>query len=246
MTNLTLITMTGLATDYARGTWIEPHTHAAHQIVHASDGIMRVHSIAGTWVVPPGRALWMPANIEHSILCVSAVSMRTVYLKGNHPAFIDTCVVCNVSPLMRELIVRVACDDWRGQEQHLRALLISEIEHIDAVPVHLPEPTDTRLKTITDTLLNHPDNTRTLEDWADHIGVAPRTLIRRFQRETGLNFRQWRQQVRMLTALERLAAGQAVTRVALEVGYESPSAFVATFRTTFGVTPGKYLTGATV
>jgi AraC-like DNA-binding protein len=184
--------------------------------------------------------LWVPANTEHSILCVSAVSMRTVYLRGQHSAFSPECVVWNVSSLLRELIIRVASGDRRGQDEHLLALLVSEIDSIDAVPVHLPEPKDAKLKAITDTLLAHPDDTRALGDWAAHLGVAPRTLIRRFQKQTGLTFRQWRQQARLLAALERLAGGQAVTSVALDVGYESPSAFVATFREAFGVTPGKY------
>jgi AraC-like DNA-binding protein len=233
--------MAGLATEYTRGTRIEPHAHASHQVVHARAGIMRVFSTGGAWVVPPGRALWVPANTEHSILCISAVSMRTVYLQGQHGAFSAECVVWNVSPLMRELIVRVAGGDCRGQDEHLLALLISEINSIDTVPLHLPEPTDAGLKSMTDTLLAHPDDTRTLTDWAARLGLAPRTLIRRFQKQTGLTFRQWRQQARLLAALERLAAGQAVTSVALEVGYESPSAFVAMFRESFGVTPGKYL-----
>jgi len=246
MTKIKRIEMDGLATEHRRGTWIEPHTHAAHQVVHAGAGIMRVFSTGGAWVVPPGRALWVPANTEHSILCFSAVSMRTVYLQGKHAAFSEECVVWNVSPLMRELIIRVARGDCRGQDEHLLALLISEINSIDTAPLHLPEPTDAKLKTMTDTLLAHPDDSRTLDNWATHLGVTPRTLIRRFQNQTGLTFRQWRQQARLLAALERLAAGQAVTSVALEVGYESTSAFVAMFRESFGVTPGKYLERTTI
>ncbi len=235
------IEMEGLATEYARGTLIESHTHAAHQVVHARTGIMRVFTTRGVWVVPPGRALWVPANTEHSILCISSVSMRTVYLRGQHVAFSAECVVWNVSSLMRELIIRVAGGDCRGQDKHVLALLVSEIDTIDSIPVHLPEPTDAKLKGMTDSLLAHPDDTRTLTDWAADLAVSPRTLIRRFQKQTGLTFRQWRQQARLLAALERLAEGQAVTSVALEVGYESPSAFVAMFREAFGVTPGKYL-----
>ena len=240
MPNSKQIETEGLATEYSKGTWIEPHIHAAHQIVHARDGIMRVFSTGGVWVVPPGRALWVPANTEHSILCISAVSMRTVYLRGQHATFSRECVVWNVSSLLRELIIRVAGGDCRGQDEHLLALLISEISSIDTVPVHLPQPEDRKLNAMTDALLAHPDDSRTLESWAAKLGMSPRNLIRRFKKQTGLTFRQWRQQVRLLAALERLAEGQAVTSVALDVGYESPSAFVAMFRDTFGVPPGKY------
>ena len=116
MTLLNRIEIEGLATEYARGTWIESHSHVAHQVVHAAAGLMRVFTSRGVWVVPPGRALWVPANIEHSILCTSSVSMRTVYLCGQHVEFSAACVVWNVSLLMRERSIRGATGDCRGQE----------------------------------------------------------------------------------------------------------------------------------
>jgi len=51
------------AADYARGELIAPHQHDTAQIVFAKHGIMRVHTDAGVWVVPPQRALWMPADV---------------------------------------------------------------------------------------------------------------------------------------------------------------------------------------
>ena len=236
------IKLEGLAEEYPKGDWIEPHQHDAHQIVHASAGIMRVFGPGGVWVVPTGRAVWIPAGSEHSIRCISQVSMRTVYLRGQHTAFSSQCAVWNVSTLMRELIIRVAEKDCRGQQAHILALLLSEIEHIDTIPVSLPEPLDENLKRMTATLLEHPDDKRTLESWASSLGMSKRSLIRRFQKQTGFTFRQWRQQARLLSALEGLAMGRGVTAVALDVGYENPSAFIAVFHEAFGVTPGKYFT----
>jgi AraC-like DNA-binding protein len=45
----------------------------------------------------------------------------------------------------------------------------------------------------------------------------------------------------LVTAVARLAEGQAVTTVAYDLGYESPSAFIAMFRRNLGHTPGRYL-----
>jgi AraC-like DNA-binding protein len=65
-------------------------------------------------------------------------------------------------------------------------------------------------------------------------------LERIFQKETGLTFGKWWQQLRLLHALRLLAGGRAVTSVALDVGYDSPSAFIAAFRRYFGATPARY------
>ena len=206
---------------------------------------MRVGTTEGTWIVPPGRALWVPARREHWIRCVDAVSMRTVYLAVASSAWGDeqtpgSCEVWNVSPLMREVMVRI-CD---GAEEtllaHLLAVLRAEIRRVHALPLHLPDPEDSRLRRITDTIRAAPDDERSLAEWAQQLGLSPRTLIRRFQAATGLTFRQWRRQARLLAALEQLGAGLSVTRVALDVGYVSVSAFVEAFREAFGTTPARY------
>lgn len=233
--------ITGLATDYASGKIVDAHQHTDHhQIVHAENGIFRVSSDAASWVVPPGRAIWMPAGRVHTIHCYTQVKMRTLYLDRCIDIEKDDCSVWSVSPLMREIIVRLAENSSRGMEQHLISLLFSEIETLNVLPLKLPQPKDKRLCNITDTISNNPADKRTLEDWASQLGFSQRNLIRRFQIETGMTFRQWRRQSRLLLSLERLANNEPVTRIALELGYESPSAFSAAFRDTFGVTPRRY------
>jgi AraC-like DNA-binding protein len=243
MPNWTIEGLSGLATDYPAGNIIKAHQHADHhQIVHAEDGIFRVSSDAASWVVPPGRAIWMPAARMHSIQCYTPVKMRTLYLHRSIDIGMDDCSVWSVSALMREIIVRLAEDSCRGMEQHLISLLFSEIETLNTLPLKLPQPKDERLCRITDTISRHPADKRSLEDWASQLGFSKRNLIRRFQIETGMTFRQWRRQSRLLSSLERLANNEPVTRIALELGYESPSAFSAAFRDTFGVTPRQYFT----
>ena len=241
MPNWNIEYITGLATDYASGELIAAHQHADHhQIVHAEDGIFRVSSEAASWVVPPGRAIWMPAGREHEIRCYTKVKMRTLYLDRRINLGREDCSVWSVSALMREIIVRLVEGASRGMEQHLISLLFSEIETLDALPLKLPQPTDKRLCVITNTIRRHPADKRSLQEWAKQMGFSQRNLIRRFQVETGMTFRQWRRQSRLLSSLERLANNEPVTRIAQELGYESPSAFSAAFRETFGVTPRQY------
>lgn len=233
--------MDGLASDYPAGHWIAPHVHDAHQIVHASSGVLRVVSDNDSWVVPPGRAIWMPAHRAHAVYCHTAVQMRTVYMRGGLAGTPETCAVWSVSPLMREILVRLArSPDTKGRE-HLAALLSLEIETITRLPFHLPLPADARLRRLTDALSSDPADSRSLGDWAKLLGMSERTLIRRFNDGTGMTFRQWRRQARLLGGLERLAAGKPVTTAAFEVGYETVSAFVAAFREAFGETPKRYI-----
>ena len=164
-----------LATDFPAGARIDPHAHKVHQIVHAERGVMRVMSAAGAWVVPPGRVIWMPARTSHWIDCFTAVDMRTVYLGGSHPVLPETCAVWSVSPLMREILLRLVAGARHGQEGLLLDLLLSEIETVDQMPLSLPMPEDRRLRRIADALKAAPGDSRDLAAWARVAGATPRT-----------------------------------------------------------------------
>ena len=234
------IEMEGLATDYAAGTWIEPHSHDAHQIVHAAAGVLRVISEEAVWVVPPGRAIWMPAGRVHAVRCHTATAMRTVYLHGAALGLPSDCAVWSISPLMREILIRVATVPDGKNQAHLLALLLSEIAEIDALPLALPQPRDPRLRRLTEALLAEPADPRPLNAWAKELGISERNLIRKFTGETGMTFREWRRQTRLLAAMERLAAGEPVTSAAFAVGYDNVSAFIEAFRAVFSTTPRRY------
>jgi AraC-like DNA-binding protein len=80
-----------------------------------------------------------------------------------------------------------------------------------------------------------------MEEWARWAGISPRTLARRFAGETGFSFTAWRQRMRLLRALELLAIGKPVSTVAIDLGYQNVSAFIALFKRTLGMTPGQYV-----
>lgn len=235
----------GYAADYASGDLIHCHRHADGQVIFATTGVMTVTTAAGQWVVPPQRAVWVPPNVTHAIRMTGAVAMRTLYLGAAARASLpDTCAVLHVSPLLRELIVRVVAFARpyakSGREARLVGVLLDEVAAARTAPLHLPTPSDPRLRVITDQLAVDPGDKRSLAVWARSAGASARTLARLFQHETGLSFAHWRQQARLLRALERLAAGDPVTTVALDLGYDSPSAFISMFRSRLGATPGRY------
>jgi AraC-like DNA-binding protein len=255
---VSLVSMTrpvvGYAADYPTGHLIGRHRHADGQVIFATTGVMTVTTVAGQWVVPPERAVWVPPNVTHAIRMTGAVAMRTLYLDDRARASLpDTCAVLHVSPLLRELIVRVVAFGGQyaknGREARLVAVLLDEVAAARTAPLHLPTPSDPRLRVITDRLAADPGDKRSLAAWAGSAGASARTLARLFQHETGLSFAHWRQQARLLRALERLAAGDPVTAVAFDLGYDSPSAFITMFRSRLGATPGRYFGadgGATV
>ena len=235
----------GLAAEYAPGEVIPVHQHPFAQLLFAARGVMTVTTEPGTWVVPPERAVWVPARVDHSIRMTGRVSMRTVYLSDALGSLAGAaCCVVQVSPLLRAGILRAVefakpyLDD--GPEARLVAVIADEIRAAPTAPLHLPLPSDSRARRVADALCANPGDPRTLADWARHAGASARTLERQFERETAFSFAAWRQQARLLRGLERLAAGESVTSVALELGYETPSAFIAMFRRALGTPPGRY------
>jgi AraC-like DNA-binding protein len=83
--------------------------------------------------------------------------------------------------------------------------------------------------------------TSDLDTAAAEAGMSRRTFTRLFRAQSGVSFGEWRQQVCLLAAIERLSMGQPVTHVALDLGYASPSAFAAAFRRVLGETPSQYV-----
>ena len=237
--------MVGYAEDFPNGHNIRRHRHSSAQLIYAAAGVMTVSTEHGRWVVPPQRAVWVPARVTHAIRMTGMVQMRTLYLDATALRAVPAgCCVVPVGPLLRELILRVirfaqpyALD---GPEARVVAVVLDEIAAARVTPLHLPMPKDRRLLAVTTRLLDDPADQRTLAAWSRSAGASARTLARLFRAETGMSFARWRQQARLLHAMRLLARGEAVTSTALEVGYDSPSAFIAAFTQIMGTTPGRY------
>lgn len=237
--------VSGHATDYAPGWEVLPHAHAKHQLIYAVHGVMGVHTDAGHWVVPPSRALWMPAGTVHAIRCMGEVHMRSLFVRPDAaPLLLQDCSVVAISPLLRELIraaMQVAhpCP-LDSRDARLMRLLLDELHALPVLPLALPLPSDARVLRICQRLQQQLDDASTLADWAVHLQVNVKTLQRLFVAQTGMGFGRWRQQARLLRALELLARGDKVIDVALALGYESPGAFSTMFRKQFGQTPSQF------
>ena len=231
--------------DFDRAHVIPQHYHPEDQLVFASTGVMTVRTKQGIWVVPPLRAVWIPAGTPHSIAIPGAASMRTLYflprLARSLPA---KCFVMNVSPLLTELILH-ACKFPRlnrkvPMQKRIIDILVDQLEAARSVPLQLPHPSDSRAMRIVQALLLEPGEQRTLQRLCKDCGASKRTIERLFLAETKMTFGKWRQQLRLLHAMQRLASGEKVIGAALDAGYRSPSAFIAMFRKQLGTTPVQY------
>ena len=232
----------------ASGSWTEPHVHPWAQFTYAVSGILEVRTPQGSHIVPPLRAVWAPPDMEHSVISAGPALMRSLYIDPGAAPWVAKapCRVLEVTPLMRELVLAVSDlpRDYpsQGAESRLVAVLLDQLEHLPVAGFTLTFPLEPRLARICAALREHPDDSRTLQELAAWVGMSGRTLARLFERETGLGFREWRLNLRLLLSLSALQQGRGVTSVALDVGYDSPSAFIAAFKRHFGRTPGEFFT----
>jgi AraC-like DNA-binding protein len=224
---------------------LAPHTHRRNQLLYAASGVIVASTPDGAWVAPPERAVWIPVGTVHAVRMVGAVSTRSVSVDASvSGALGNKCRVLGVSPLLRSLLVE-ACElpreyDLQGRDGQLMALLVSELARAPVIPLSVPFPTTPMIARKCHAFLESPAPHDTIEQWSDQLGMGRRAFTRAFRRETGMSFGEWRQQACLLVALPRLAAGQPVTSVALDLGYESPAAFSTMFKRLLGMAPSQY------
>ena len=222
-----------------------PHRHAEGQLFGATLGVLTVGTDAGLWVVPASHAVWVPPHQRHSLRSHGAFDGSSVYVAETHCADLPqaACAI-RCTGLLREAIARAAT--WDGgaldtARQRVADLILDEIRAAPPEPLGLPLPVDARLMRIARALLDDLADPRGLDEWAAFGALSARTLSRRFVAETGFTFADWRQRARLMRAIEMLAAGTPVTAIALSLGYDNVSAFIAMFRRAHGVTPARFV-----
>jgi AraC-like DNA-binding protein len=223
---------------------------AWHQLVYATRGVMTVRTEQGLWVVPPHRGAWIPAGSEYQVELSGVVAVRNLYIKARRqekkrfPRAPAGCSVVNVTPLLRELIVRInllgALDDRVPEHRRLLAVLFDELKTLVTVPLQLPSPQEPRAAKFAGLANTLSGAGQSLEEMLRQCGASRRTMERIFSAEAGMSLGQWLRRQKLLHALRLLAGGECVNSVALELGYNSPSAFIAMFHRELGQTPRRY------
>jgi AraC-like DNA-binding protein/mannose-6-phosphate isomerase-like protein (cupin superfamily) len=225
------------------------HTHPLHQhrraqLLHAITGTMVVTTEQGGWVVPPQQGLWIPRGVRHGFLMIGKVVTRSVYVEPEAVEGMPAqCGVLEVSVLLRQLIeavdVPVAYEEG-GRAAAIMNLLLLELRAARSHALAVPFPTDLKLAALCRGFLREPSAHATIDDWAQKLAMSRRAFTRLFRRETGLSFAEWCRQAAVLQAVGRIAGGEAITTIALDLGYGSSAAFTSMFRRVLGAPPRRY------
>ncbi|NBJ10683.1 AraC family transcriptional regulator [Microvirga arsenatis] len=225
---------------------IKPHHHRRGQLISSASGVIVLTTPEGTYVMPPQRGMWIPPGTVHHVRMVGTVSMQSLYPEPDAVSGMpERCQVVGISPFMRSLMTEALNlpleYELDGRAGALMELIRHEMQQLPILPLSLHYPTDGPLAERCRQFIQQPAVHETIDDWSTALGMSRRAFTRLFRRETGLSFMAWRQQACLLCAMPRLAAGEAVTTVAMDLGYENPAAFTIMFKRAFGSPPLAYL-----
>jgi AraC-like DNA-binding protein len=238
-----------VAHNYRKGVRLDTHMHREAQLVYATKGTMQVTTPKGRWLVPPDRAVWVPARLEHSIDVLADIEMRTLYFdlawlaREQRSASLDAEFVVRVSRLLHESIL--ALFDGRNDRDRTELLIrltVLELHQAEDSATFIPLPQEPRCRRAADIVLGDPTGSHQIETLAREVGTSARTLSRLFSSETQLSFKSWCQRARIAAAIERLSmeANLSVKQLASELGYASVPAFSYAFRQVTGKTPTEF------
>ncbi len=222
------------------------HTHNWHQLLYATSGVLTVDVVNERLFISPEKAVWLPMGCEHSVSTAFGAELKSLYIDASYQQ-LDTkkSLVLEISALLKSLVIEASSFEINysttGYEQQVISLILSSLPRLAQDKTHLPWPTSTELYHLCTQLYNHPEGRYSTAILAKELNVSKRTLERRFIKETGKSLQAWCLRLRFLKAIELLNTNQSITRIALELGYSSPSPFIYMFRAQSGVSPGQYL-----
>jgi AraC-like DNA-binding protein len=232
----------------------EVESHERGHLVYAARGVLAVHTERGMSIVPANRVAWTPAGFTHYHRGHGDTDLRIVFLPPSLARLVpDRPLVFGASDLAREVLLALTgprnydgtdTGYGRGASARLLRVLVDELHEAHEQPLQLPEPQDDRLRAIARLLYENPGDNAPLAELGKQIGASTRTLSRLFRNELGMNFYEWRTQLRVYHALVLLAEGSDTTRTAYACGWANPSGFIAAFTNIIGTTPGRYRTSS--
>ncbi|MCI0994959.1 AraC family transcriptional regulator [Pseudomonas sp. ICMP22404] len=225
------------------------HAHDWHQMVYAISGVLTVNTQAGSFMISPEQAAWLPTGLSHQVGSMFGAEFRSLWISDRIPSELpgDRPTLFDVSPLLKALIIEAARvedeEDTEGYTRRITQLILDQLRRTTPLSTALPWPRNQALATLCEALYADPADPTEMDTWARRLGMSERTLARHFVSETGMSLRTWRRRLRLFRAIELLGDGLDVTRTALELGYGSTSAFIYAFRQELGSSPQAYMRG---
>ncbi len=234
-----------LSARFSPGHMIDFHSHSWSQLVYASEGLFTVETQATCWIVPTNRGIWIPSGQEHSVKMHGQVFLQTLYFPPETATFQDlSCASYEISGLMHELIRHVCrigiVNGDSDENRNLIEFFGFQLRRLSAVPLLVPMPRDGRARQLARKVIDDPGSAISLHELSQGCGASLRTMQSLFADELGIPLARWRNQVKMIHAVQLLAADRSITDIAFELGFESVSGFIYSFRQHFGDAPGQF------
>lgn len=227
------------------GSVVQKHKHTWGQFIYANKGVLSVVTDTQRYIVPPEQGVWILPNIGHEVTALTEVELTSFYLDNETLYSLpNECCVLTINRFLKSLILEAKTinADNLNQESNelLLRLILLKLSSAPKVTLQLPYPKDKRLVTMLSMIQADPAIKYDLAQWGEIVGASSRTLSRLFKTETGITYNQWRKRLSLQIAISKLGNGEAIAKIAADLGYESPSAFTYMFRESTGVTPSHF------
>jgi len=229
--------------DRAHNTFYDWHSHHYHQLIYATVGTTLIETGTARYLLPTGRAAWIPAGTRHRTL-VADIGGVSLYFAPDAVADAQQRVrILVASPVMREMILHAlrwplgASEEDAVAASFFRTLGLLCGEWLQSeLPLSLPGTRHPAIQRAMDYAAADPGRACLSGAFAA-AAMSERTFRRVFDRETGMSWQAWLCQARIMEAASQLTAGGRVTDVAAQVGYASLSAFAKVFKQLTGESP---------
>jgi len=228
--------------DFCAGTVFPARRQPWAELNFALTGIAEFNIAGERYLSPPHYAIWIPAGIEHHAWIPNDIRYVSVYIKNESCDGLPTnpCTL-GINALIKAILADFADRGLQCPESpadlRMVEVLLDQLRLAPRRESYLPTSDDLILAPVLNALRDDPGDRRSLAEWARGLDVAERTLSRRFLQTLGVSFNDWRQRIKLVTAMALLDKGVPVHAIAERLGYSNASAFIAMFRQLTGLSP---------
>ncbi|WP_223585949.1 AraC family transcriptional regulator [Microbacterium sp. OVT16B] len=240
---------TGVVTGEDTGTrpLSPPHSHADAMLAWCYRGTVWVHLQDAMWRLAPGQGVWIPARTPHTAHHErDSVGCYTYLPATSAIAPIDDVTRVLVPRAVQEMLLHLGINDMptdlrvRIQGTLIEMLQQPAPEALDGWG-EVPLPADERVRALVQAVLDDPGDPRSAGELFLAHGLHERTVLRIFQNDVGMTFGRWRTGVRMTLGARLIVDGTPIGAAAHRCGYATTSAFSASFKERFGLTPRQHV-----
>lgn len=220
------------------------HNHQKGQLVMPLTGVVTSFINDKMWLVPPRCAVWIPSMVMHRNQISPRADVCMLFADSANLAMPESACTITVTPLLRELTTYLATQapDYSPDSAtgRLVTVLLDQLVKQEREEFDFPIPDEPTLHRLALALIAKPHEKRTLGEWANDFAMSERTLARMIKRHVQLTFGQWRSQLHIVLALQKLAINLPIQTISEELGYDSVSAFITFFKKALGKSPRQY------